>query len=1081
MGHMLGSSCSACCSPQGTCPCLDGQLPNTVTVAFAGQEGQKEQGPPLLELRFSSCFGSGATGFAMAPGGVDTKQEAYNVGPISSVQLTNAGMGYAILGRVPPTLSVTGVGQGAVFTPTLEMVDSECGVPTWKIASVSVAGGSGYVDNEVLTVATAAGDTIAENASLSLSTKRAAPSVTASVSGGIGAELLVTTTTSNSQEWGVAAVSVVQGGSGYTDFSPVTFAAAPGDDVAASATAIARTNRQEPVVSAAVQGTGEGAALQVTLTKYGFEDSWYVSGITVIDGGSGYTDGDPVIATTDDQELWGMFAEAIVTNGEITGVTIYDGGAYYREGGVIQSIEIFYGGEYYRQVPESVTVNNGGKYFRSDPQAQAYVSLVEVSVLQGFPGGDGSGAVITAVVDSEPSSSAFGRIASLQILSGGDGYLGWVWRHDCSCQWRYAGNDIVPTHTVVAWRDLRWWGGGDPCRYVAPRCYNSFDSTGGDALVRAVVSSHLRPDVAVRVTGPVGWPDRDSGPLVSVTSANGTTGVPLSGYAIPGRVQDQPNIVRNNLTGAEAPITATVSQEFESVIAPYWVVTAVEVPPSTTGFFNTQIVQLRSTTQQPLLRGSETREFATGRAVVDANGFLVAVVVLTGGKFYNESASVPAISNATVSIQQHLPSQGQNAQITAQVNTDLNSVNFGRATLSITNAGTGYLGGWSGSNRVTVVYPGFNAVPTVTATRGACLTTLFAEEPIGDCGDFSFSATFLEQSALVSPGGNVQSIFEGSTKCCGRCFMCCPESPLQIVATFTRAANSGAALRAEDNPKPDGLDDLINASITFQQGVVAALEAENPVRQDELDRARAELACAQQSLQDDGYLRPRFPNIYGGITFSGDKYSLTCDAHDVELVIDVESLLAEEGPCGGIDVRARLPQGTSPSAGSVLDQDDLVSECGSGPLTDPPGIGEVTELFATIFVIGANFVADDRAPGTSCPILTVSKNTLWRTGPLLGFNIPWQSVYTSTANKIVTYNKPPQIKCGKVSDWDKQTSRQFSTTTGNYIGAPSGEPEDKYERIIGEFDLFGTGANDPKYFGVARRICNNYDVSVEFQ
>jgi hypothetical protein len=464
MGHMLGSSCSSCCGDE--C-CSFGTLPESVSVSLSGPAGEQEQGPNLLTLVFSSCFGSGAGGSATAPGG----EPGIDGGAIFAVSLTEAGSGYAKLGRVAPTLTITGGGEGATFTPTLESTNDECGVPTWKIASVSVSGGSGYADGEGLTVTVAAGDTTVTTASLSLSTERSEPEVTATVSGGSDAELSVNLATADSQVWSVDSVSVDQGGSGYTDFTPVTFEVATGDIENAPATAYVRTNREEPTVSASVQGDGTGATLQVNLTKDLFDDFWYVSGITVTNGGSGYTDGDLVTATTSDQEDFGLYAEAVVTGGVVTGVTIYYGGAYYRDGGVIQSVDVFYGGEYYRETPDAVTVNNGGKYYREGPDEPPYVAEVSVTVRQGWPGGLGSGATFAATVDSDTSSETFGQITSIELTNGGSGYLGWQWIYSCDCDWVYAAEE--PTdHVVIAHRlpplsapyILR------PCVYAGSRC-----------------------------------------------------------------------------------------------------------------------------------------------------------------------------------------------------------------------------------------------------------------------------------------------------------------------------------------------------------------------------------------------------------------------------------------------------------------------------------------------------------------------------------------------------------------------------------------------------------------------------------
>lgn len=465
VGIMLGSSCSPCCNPCGLC--AEGQLPETVTVTFDGLPDQTP-GPDLITLGFSACYGSGAAARVTAPGG-DPETDK---GPISAVDLTNAGGGYAKLGRVAPTLTVSGgSGTGATFTPTLTSTNDACGIPSWSLASVAVTGGDGYVDGEALTITFAEGDTEVATATAVVNTTASEPAVTASVSGGSGATLTVTLEESGG--WIVSAVTVVDGGTGYTDGDSVTFTPGSGTTSYLDANATIVVGRTEPTVTASATG-GTGADLSVTLSQETdeFGDKyWTVLGVDVIDGGTDYTDGDPVtFAVTDGTSEFSATGYIVVTDGEITAVDVpyspyypYESGYYYKSTGVIESVMLFGGGSYYKEsgALSGVTVTNGGQYFREDASEPPYVADVTVTITQALPSA-GAGAEITATVEDDTSSPNFGKITALTIASGGDDYLAWEWRNTKCCGDYYNGMSVVLQRMN--------YGSGDPCVYEHRFC-----------------------------------------------------------------------------------------------------------------------------------------------------------------------------------------------------------------------------------------------------------------------------------------------------------------------------------------------------------------------------------------------------------------------------------------------------------------------------------------------------------------------------------------------------------------------------------------------------------------------------------
>lgn len=452
VGFMLGASCSACCSAPPCSQCTTGELPDTVTVTFDGFTDQA-QGPDLISLSFSACFGDGATARVTAPGGdPDTDK-----GPISAVSLTNAGSGYAKLGRVAPTLTVSGgSGSGATFTPTLASTDDACGVPTWSLSSVAFKGGAGYVDGEELSVSEAVGDTVAAVAVVRVQTTRTQPTLSASASGGSGATFTVTTASNGDtpQTWGVSGVSVSGTTSSYADMTKLSFSGT-GVVEQSQADAYIRTVRVQPTPTLTVQGSGTGAGLTATLTQiddpgeWPARPAWEVSAITITAGGTGYSVYDTIECTTDGQgspfSWFYAYVEEVDEDGAILAVTISSGGAFFKSTGEIDEVQVNSGGAYYHDdgIPTGVTVENGGQYYREDASEPPYVADITISISQQGPS-DGTGAEIVATVGDDPQDAAtFGKITGLTIENGGTGYLAWKWVANACCGWQLNGMPIV--------------------------------------------------------------------------------------------------------------------------------------------------------------------------------------------------------------------------------------------------------------------------------------------------------------------------------------------------------------------------------------------------------------------------------------------------------------------------------------------------------------------------------------------------------------------------------------------------------------------------------------------------------------
>lgn len=322
---------------------------------------------------------------------------------------------------------------------------------------------------------------------------RVAPTVTASASGGSGAQFSVDIAENGTtpETWSVTAVSVINGGSGYPASGWLTFSVASGDTIEEGASVRFYSGRTQPIVSASDSGTGSGATFSVSLssdTDFGGRTFWYVSGISVTDGGGGYTEGDSVFLYVTDGQVGDFGGPAYATvasvdeDGAITAVNVDFGGEYYKSNGVIATVEfLWYGG--------------GGIYYRDDPTG-VETATVTVGVSQAVV--PGAGALLSAVIDDNPSSPTFGQIVDVTIEDGGDGYVAWLYRNIQCCA------DYWNEMTVVLQRST-----SNPCLYSHSMCGTSCGTSvtveyrGPSAypLVRVNTSQQPSNTCAVELTG----------------------------------------------------------------------------------------------------------------------------------------------------------------------------------------------------------------------------------------------------------------------------------------------------------------------------------------------------------------------------------------------------------------------------------------------------------------------------------------------------------------------------------------------------------------------------------------------------
>jgi hypothetical protein len=330
-------------------------------------------------------------------------------------------------GKLPDTVTVTFDGYpdvGPAFDALFVSFDSCYGfgataTPTTAggaITAITVTnGGSGYA-------------TLA----------RVEPTITADGPGGSGADITVTLSEEEDEcglpYWTISGLTVVDGGSGYTDGDAIVFTLGAGETEQSAAFALIQTSRDEPELTIEPpEDTGTGATFTVSLTVTGSNpQTWYISGITVTDGGTGYSDGDfatvglgsgdveqtpatLVILTVRDEPELTLSGPADLTVNvaslggtpevwEISSITVDDGGSGYSDG---QSLNIILG-------PDDVDATGSGAYLvvntvRDEPTLFA----------QDQPGSGGTGAVL--VVNVVQSGNVW-VVNSITVTNGGTGY-----------------------------------------------------------------------------------------------------------------------------------------------------------------------------------------------------------------------------------------------------------------------------------------------------------------------------------------------------------------------------------------------------------------------------------------------------------------------------------------------------------------------------------------------------------------------------------------------------------------------------------------------------------------------------------
>lgn len=550
VGLMLGAPCSTCCPSCDLCP----DLPETLTATYSNFPDQA-RGPDLVAIDFSSCSGYGARAKLVAPNSLEE-----NAGPMAAIEIESSGFGYAVIGRVEPTVELeAGSGTPATINITLEeTVDAaqQC-LPVWAMKTAEVTdGGTGYTNGQFVDVLPASGSLSSNVGRLRVSTVIAEPVLNATAEPGDGATFSVTmkevdfgfppekryaidtiavggsgtgyvdgtvleitpaddTTTVDGLAsavlknqrvepspqltfslfsqgggavlnpvlqqatdsfgdavWEIIEVDVADGGSGYQPFEQILIA--PDDSIRQSQfsffLAVANVLNEEPDLEAVVLADGgTGAEVEFSLEQITLLDgslAWRIAAVSIVNAGSGYAEGGSIGVTINTGQEIEPLETTITLNAEgglesiqigaeegsrgyfaivgvIQSVTIYGSGQFYGDSGIPESVTVEAGGFYYNDtgVIESVEIipGNEGEYYKEDDSIEPIVPPIGVFISQG----NGSGAVLEPVVDTNVTSDTFGQITGVTIVNGGDDYIAWLLQNSLCCGQWLNGKSVV--------------------------------------------------------------------------------------------------------------------------------------------------------------------------------------------------------------------------------------------------------------------------------------------------------------------------------------------------------------------------------------------------------------------------------------------------------------------------------------------------------------------------------------------------------------------------------------------------------------------------------------------------------------
>jgi hypothetical protein len=264
-----------------------------------------------------------------------------------------------------PTVTASAPPGSATFSVTLDEGVDANGNPYWFVTAVTIVdGGSGYLEPVGLDFSVAGPNGIEAIPAVVVASPPGREEPTLSI-GGSGDFTIAYTYESSCDCWVISDVTVVDGGSGYTNGQSATIILGEEDNEITAADLVINTVLEEPTVTATVSG-GSGAQLTVTLEYIAYLNVWSILSISIVSAGTGYADGAEIVFSGGDQD--DSYAYATITadqDGVITGVQLGNAGAFYDDTGQASSVTVNAAGAYYKQRTELETISivSGGRYF----------------------------------------------------------------------------------------------------------------------------------------------------------------------------------------------------------------------------------------------------------------------------------------------------------------------------------------------------------------------------------------------------------------------------------------------------------------------------------------------------------------------------------------------------------------------------------------------------------------------------------------------------------------------------------------------------------------------------------------------
>lgn len=453
-------------------------------------------------------------------------------GPISSPVIVNPGRCYASRDWVMPTLAAFGNGRGAVFDVVMEPHPTgSCGRPRWRIASISVTGGTGYTNNSLLTIVPAAGDATATAAvarvqsvggvpqSVTIQNRgiyyrpttgdRDVPVVTATVGGGAKLGVALERIDGEPAEWKVSYVSVLLPGSGLSTGAAITFAV--GD----------RTTQTQAAVATLVADS-DGKAVAVSLNAGGkyYRDTNIPPVViqpTFTFGGTPNAVVRGVVDDTPNSETFGQVLSLVIENaGDVLGYRNFDIG--------------------------NATLNGQSRVAR----AETSESLITLCVSSCH----GNGAALRAIGHVEPfvQASFVGLFPPLVTAS------------------LLVSIEEIPGSAPKLWQvsKLEFTGGNFPGAIPGQQI---FISPGTDTVMVTPATAQFNNDLEPVITDAGAFFRRDTfwdgvpGPLTGVQLLN-----PGQNYALRGRVA--PSLTAT--AGGSSTMAVSLAQQNDACNVPFW-------------------------------------------------------------------------------------------------------------------------------------------------------------------------------------------------------------------------------------------------------------------------------------------------------------------------------------------------------------------------------------------------------------------------------------------------------------------------------------------------------------------------------